>query len=128
MSDRHPERLAASNRLRSSREHAAVRAGATAHRGRFCLLLSLAAPGEQTKLGFLASRRGVGNAVQRNRARRRLREIVRRRWPRIPATGLWLEFVASAGVLAATHQELASEVERLLTAAGALAPLESPGR
>jgi len=123
MSDRHPERLAAGNRLRSSKEHAAVKAGAAVHRGRYCLLLALTTPGEPSKIGFLASRRGVGGAVQRNRARRRLREIVRRRWPRIPSTGYWLEFVASAAVLEAPHQALASEVEHLLASAGALNPL-----
>lgn len=123
MSDRHPERLAAGNRLRSSREHTAVRSGATAYRGKLCLLLALAVPGEPSKIGIIASRRGVGNAVERNRARRRLREILRRRWPRIPATGFWLEFVASTAVLAASHQALASEVEHLLASAGALLPL-----
>jgi ribonuclease P protein component len=123
MSERHPERLAAGNRLRFSREHAAVKAGAAVHRGRFCLLLALPTPGEPSKIGVLASRRGVGGAVQRNRARRRLREIIRRRWPRIPRAGYWLEFVASSAVLAAPHQALASEVEHLLASAGALRPL-----
>ena len=64
--------------------------------------------------------------MQRNRARRRLREIVRRRWPRVPAAGHLLMFVARRSALAAPHQDLASEVERLLGAAGALAPLVPP--
>jgi ribonuclease P protein component len=87
------------------------------------VLVVLARPAESTRVGFIASKRSVGNSVQRNRARRRLREIVRRRWPRILPTGFWLEFVALAPVLAAPHEALASEVERLLASAGALRPI-----
>lgn len=87
------------------------------------MLVVLARPAEPTRVGFIASKRSVGNAVQRNRARRRLREIVRRRWPRIPSTGFWLEFIALAPVLAAAHEDLASEVERLLASVGALRPI-----
>jgi ribonuclease P protein component len=125
MTDGHPERLGESRRLRTSREFALVKASGTAFRGRSCILLVLAHPAEPSKVGFIASKRGVGGAVQRNRARRRLREIVRRRWPRIPRQGYWLLFVASRGALTATHQELATEVERLLAGAGALDPIES---
>lgn len=73
-------------------------------------------------MGWIASKRGVGGAVQRNRARRRLREIVRRRWPRLPHHGFLLVFIASRASLSAPHQVLASEVESLLAHAGALAP------
>jgi ribonuclease P protein component len=66
----------------------------------------------------------VGGAVQRNRARRRLREIVRRRFPRMPEQGYWMVLIAFRSVLVALHQELASDVERLLAGAGALRPLE----
>jgi len=111
--------------MRSAREFARLKAAGKPLRGRFCLLVTLADPGEPTRIGFIASRRGVGGAVQRNRARRRLREIVRRRWPRIPRTGFSLLFVAQRDVLTASHQELASEVERLLASAGALGPIGS---
>jgi len=123
MSREHPERLDRAHRLRSSLDHAEVKAGAVALRGQFCLVLVLAKAGEPTKIGFIASKRGVGGSVQRNRARRRLREIVRRRWPRIPPTGYWLTFVAFRGCLTAPHAELASDLERLLAQAGALAPI-----
>jgi len=66
----------------------------------------------------------VGGAVQRNRARRRLREIVRRRFPRIPVTGYWIGLIAFRSALSAPHQDLASDVEGLLAACGALAPLD----
>ncbi len=119
----HPERLPAESRLRTSDEHASIKAEGTALRGRCCVLVVLPRPAEPTKVGFVASRRSVGGAVQRNRARRRLREIVRRRWPRIVATGYWLEFIALRPVLRATHEALATEVEHLLASAGALRPI-----
>ena len=127
MSAEHPERLPADRRLRTSEEHTAIREGGSAVRGRYCVLVVLPRPAEVTKLGFVASKRSVGGAVQRNRARRRLREIVRRRWPRIVATGFWLEFIALRPVLTAPHDLLATEVEHLLAGAGALRPLGSVG-
>jgi ribonuclease P protein component len=87
------------------------------------VLVVLARPGEPSRLGFVASRRSVGGAVQRNRARRRLREIVRRRWARIPHAGYWMMFVATRTALTAPHKALATEVEQILAQAGALAPV-----
>ena len=117
-------RLDSSRRLRAGHEFALVKTQAVPFRGRHCLLLALARPAEPTRVGFIASRKGVGGSVQRNRARRRLREIVRLRWPRVPETGYWLVFVAHRGALAAAHQDLANDVEHVLAAAGALAPIE----
>jgi len=117
------ERLLPANRLTRPRDFVRVRGQGMAYRGRFCLLLVLAEAGERSRVGFIASRKGVGGAVQRNRSRRRLREIVRRRWARVPAEGYLLVFVASHRVLDAPHQALATEVELLLAHAGALAPL-----
>jgi ribonuclease P protein component len=117
------ERIGREHRLRVSRDFARVKGQGTALRGRHCLVVVCGAPGEPTRVGFVASKRGVGNAVQRNRARRRLREIVRRRWERVPHTGYLMMFVAYRSTLTALHQELASDVERVLASAGALAPL-----
>jgi ribonuclease P protein component len=117
------ERLSRESRLRSSSDYTLTKASGTPFRGRHCLLLALERPGVTTRVGFIASKRGVGGAVARNRARRRLREIVRRRWTRIATTGYWLAFVASRTTPTVPHQELASEVERLLQQAGALASI-----
>ena len=117
------ERLARAHRLTRGRDYARVRGDGQAYRGRFCLMLALPAAGETSRVGFIASKRGVGGAVQRNRARRRLREIVRRRWVRVPAEGFMLVFIASRRTLDAPHQALATEVETLLAHAGALAPI-----
>ena len=122
MTDLPSERLLPANRLTRGRDYARVRGEGVAYRGRVCLLLVLPAAGEMSRVGFIASKRGVGGAVQRNRARRRVREIVRRRWPRIPHEGFLLVFITSRAVLTAPHQQLATEVESLLAHAGALAP------
>ncbi len=116
-------RYDSSRRVRTSIEYAQVKAGASAFRAPHCLLLALAQAGLPTRVGFIASKKGVGGAVQRNRARRRLRELVRVRWSRIPETGYWLVFIAHRSAVTAPHQELASSVERVLAAAGALAPV-----
>lgn len=118
-----PERLTRDHRLTSSLAYAAVKESGTAFRGKHCLMLVLARAGEPTRFGFIASRKGVGGAVERNRARRRLREIVRRRWPRLPETGYWIAVIAGRSAVLAPHQELATDVEHLLAAAGALAPI-----
>jgi ribonuclease P protein component len=119
---RHPERLGHEHRLRNSREFVAVQTGGTLFRGRAALLLVLPKPGERTRVGFVASKRGVGGAVQRNRARRRLREIVRRRWARVAPEGYWIVFIASRAALHAPHERLAAQIEELLATAGILAP------
>lgn len=74
-------------------------------------------PGQPPKVAFVASRRGVGGAVQRNRARRRMREIARRRWSVLAREGVWLMFVAYRSILTASHDALARDVEAVLTVA-----------
>jgi ribonuclease P protein component len=123
MTPGYSERLPVRHRLTAGADYAAVKGQGSVFRGAHCLLVVHPAPGEPTRVGFVASKRGVGGAVQRNRARRRLREIVRRRWTRVPQTGYLLMFVAYRSVPTVPHQDLASDVERVLAAAGALAPI-----
>ena len=125
MTDRCSERIGTHQRLRTSLDYAAVKRDARALRGKHCLLLAAEAPGLPTRVGFIASRKGVGGAVQRNRARRRLREIVRRRWPLVTPLGLALVFIANRTSVTAEHSELVADVERLLVSAGAI-PEGSP--
>lgn len=105
--------------MRTALDYAAVKRDGRALRGKHCLLLAAATPGEPSRVGFIASRKSVGGAVERNRARRRLREIVRRRWPRVPARGHALAFIAFRTAVTAPHLELVADVERLLSGAGA---------
>ena len=120
MEGRPAERIPPQHRMRTSLEYAAVKGEGRAVRGQHCLVLVLARPGSPTKVGFIASRRSVGNAVQRNRARRRLREIVRRRFARLDPVGRWLVFIAFRTTLSAPHPALIADVERLLSDADAL--------
>ena len=111
------QRIPASHRLSSAADFARLRAEGRALRGQHCLVVVAECPGEPRKVAFVASRKGVGGAVQRNRARRRMREIVRRLWPALPGEGRWLMFVANRSILEAPHAMLAADVERLLARA-----------
>jgi ribonuclease P protein component len=126
MSRRPAERIPAEHRLRASLDFTRLKERGRAVRGTYCLLVTEPRPGEPTRVAFVASKKGVGDAVRRNRARRRLREIVRRRWPEIVQEGLCMMFVAFRGVLTAPHPELSRDVERLLEQVGALLPRGNP--
>jgi ribonuclease P protein component len=79
------------------------------------------APIAQTKIGFITSRR-VGGAVERNRVRRRLREIVRMARPGL-LPSLWLVLVARRGAVEATFEALQREWLQLARKASILTPL-----
>jgi len=68
-----------------------------------------------TRFGFVTSRR-VGNAVLRNRLRRRLREMVRLSQPRI-LPGLWIVLVVRAAAGRATGDSIRAEFVALGTRA-----------
>ena len=66
-------------RLRKTEEFERVRAVGLRRRGKFCILnaaLSANTNGALTRVGYITSKK-VGGAVQRNRARRLLREAMR---------------------------------------------------
>jgi ribonuclease P protein component len=118
------ERIERRHRLTAAQDFVLVKGHGIVHRGAHALVIAHERPGD-TRVAFVASRKGVGDAVQRNRARRRIREIVRRRWPRVAQKGWLLMFVAFRSAVTAPHQELASDLERILTTAGVLARLDS---
>jgi ribonuclease P protein component len=60
-----------------------------------------------TRFGLITSRR-VGNAVMRNRLRRRLREMVRLSQPRI-VPGLWIVLIVRAAASRASGDSLRAE-------------------
>ena len=63
--------------------------------------------------------RHIGKATQRNRVKRRLREIVRRKLDRV-VPGLDCLFVARTGAVTATHEELELAVMQLMYRGGIL--------
>ena len=79
------------------------------------VLLVAPAPGQQTRVGFTAGRQ-VGGAVQRNRARRLLREA----WRAVAITtpGLEVVLVAQPGLEGLKSRAVEAEVRRLLRRAG----------
>ncbi len=72
------------------------------------------------RVGFITSRR-VGNAVVRNRARRRLREIFRKHQHEISA-GVWIVTISSARAARASFVALEDEWLHLIGRASILAP------
>ena len=80
--------------------------------GRWLRMSMLRRPDEMpARLGVVTSRR-VGGAVQRNRVRRRLREIFRVRHMDLSA-GIWLVVVVKAGAAEVSFAELRDEWLRL---------------
>ncbi|HEU4783658.1 MAG TPA: ribonuclease P protein component, partial [Ktedonobacterales bacterium] len=110
------ERLRRAQRLRSPRDFQRVRAQGRRVSGT-ALLLGYVARSESddsglTRIGFSVSRR-VGGAVARNRVKRRLREVMRRKLARI-APGYDLVITARPGAADARMETLEQEVARLL--------------
>ena len=107
-------------RLTSSADFAHVREQGRVFRG---ALLTLGVINDVKtvtfRAGFITSRR-VGNAVQRNRVRRRLREIVRQRQHAFRSQ-IWFVTIARRAAAQATYGALEDEWLRLATRASILA-------
>ena len=96
------------------------RDGASVH-GKFMLLSVLPNAGEEAaRIGIVTSRR-VGGAVDRNRVRRRLREIVRAERERL-LPGAWFVIVERQRAVDAAFDELRAEWMRLVGRAEAFVP------
>jgi len=104
-------------RLSQAAEFAEVKAGGKAFPGKF-MLLSVLPQAPDIRIGIITSRK-VGNAVKRNRVRRRLREIFRVQRAEVKA-GSWIVLVARRAAADATFESLKSEWLRLASRAGIL--------
>jgi ribonuclease P protein component len=103
-------RFPKSARLARSSEFLRVRREGKAVHGKFVVLSAVNA-GAETRVGFITSRR-VGGAVERNRVRRRLREVVRAMRPNLQP-GWWVVTVARPAAVEASFAELQQEWLRL---------------
>lgn len=108
-------------RLTCSAEFLRVRNEGSAQRGALLILGVLVLPDAGTfRAGFVTSKR-VGNAVVRNRVRRRLREIVRRHQRELQKR-FWMVVIARPPAAKASYQQLEDEWLRLVRRASILAP------
>jgi ribonuclease P protein component len=114
-------RFSAGQRLRRNDDFRAVREqGRRVDCGAFLLtwrVRPVESPVAPARVGVVASRASVGDAVHRNRAKRRLREIYRRHQPLVP-TGLDLVLTARGALL---RLEFADVEQRFVHACGKLA-------
>ena len=112
-------RFPKSARLFRASEFQRMRGEGAAIHGKFMLLsvLPQAATGS-ARIGIITSRR-VGGAVERNRVRRRLREIVRAELAHL-LPGAWLVIVARHRAVEAEFAELREEWLRLARRANVL--------
>ena len=110
--------LAAAQRLRRSTDFAAaVRGGRRAGRGTVVVHLLLDEPAQAStaRAGFVVSK-AVGNAVVRNKVRRRLRHLVRPRLAELPA-GARLVVRALPAAASASFDTLGADLDAALAAA-----------
>ncbi len=101
-------RFPVATRIRQGREFALVRTDGRTAQGKYLRLSIASEPsGGSSRFGFITSRR-VGGAVERNRTRRRLREICRLNRPEI-APGWLVLTVAKSAAAKASYAELREE-------------------
>jgi ribonuclease P protein component len=107
-------------RLTRPSEFTKVKKNGRAERGRLLVLSVLPTNGAAPfRAGFVTSR-ALGSAVVRNRARRRLREIVRKHQGEF-IDDVWIVTIARANAATASYQELEAEWLRLARRASILA-------
>ena len=103
-------------RLRSTTDFKRVRRLGKSYAHPFVVLIKY--PNDESSSRFgVAAGRSVGNAVNRNRAKRRVRELVRQRIPSI-IDGWDVIFLARQSIHNATHSELQAAIDGLLKRAG----------
>lgn len=113
-------RFPKSARLSKASEFNKVKEGGESCHGKFMVLSVLKnSPSGDTKIGLITSRR-IGGAVERNRVRRRFREIVRNARPGLQAN-LWLVLIARRNAVGASFQSLQREWLQLAQRASILA-------
>lgn len=101
--------------MKRASEFAMVRAEGTSTAGRFLVLNTAPAPSgtkAESRFGIITTKR-IGNAVMRNRLRRRMREILREHAESL-SQGLYVVLVVRVSAARATYHELEADFLHLL--------------
>lgn len=119
--DPSPRRPWRDTRLTRGADYLAVRNHGRSHAARELVLCHLERDtADGPRIGVIASRR-VGNAVTRNRAKRRLREITRSHITSLPANA-WIVLIARRETATCPFRDLEKSFVRLAKKAGLLHP------
>lgn len=110
------ESLSRCGKLRIESEFQRLRVEGQPWSGRLVVIRVLANQHDEVRLGIVASKR-LGNAVKRNRARRLIREAMRRLCPRL-RPGWDVVVIARAPILAVSMPQVEIDLEHLLRRAG----------
>lgn len=105
--------LPKNHRLRHDRDFARLSKQGRPFYGPFCILRIRKSDSDPSKIGFVASGKIFKTAVARNRARRRMSEIIRLHADSIPS-GFDMSFIAKPEVLKADVVELEACMAGLL--------------
>jgi len=117
--ERPDESLPATRRLRATGLFAEAYDQNRCQRGRYMLLWLRSGPDAALRLGVVTSRK-VGGAVARVKARRRMREIFRRRRPQMQGA-FDVVLIARASLPDAPWDDLVKDFQKLAERAGLLA-------
>jgi len=110
-------RFPASERIQRRYDYRRVFDQGSVHHGSRLVLFLLEDPAASRQIGIVAGRK-AGKAVQRNRAKRLLREAYRHVRSRLPDRGIHLVLVARRGCSEASAVEIQRELALLLSRAG----------
>ena len=105
------------NRLKKEKEFEAVFKGGRTFKGEYVLLRYLVNGTDKTKVGFVVSKKVSKLATQRNKIKRRMREITRKRKESIK-DGLSIIMVALPRSIGAGYAEMEKDIGNLLDKEG----------